>query len=430
MRSLPPLAPQRGLPQWGATCGRLTEERWHPDATSKGLRCKTGGAEGGTVESKQMMGAAKNFRAYFALTIILLFTTIILLREHRPSFLRPNLHLYAYVATNDGAISIVDLAALRAVGRVPVGSGISDLREHAQRDEVWGVSNAGNFVFVLDTHSNEIAPIAVGPSPYSLDFSPGGDRVYTTTAGSDQLVVIDTASRQVYGRAHTDGEPVQAQVTPDGKDILVINRRAGTLAIHDRRTLQQLSSIAVIPLPDEVTTTPDGTLAFVMSRTQKKLSVVDLTRAVLLTNLQLAGTPTQMLMKPDGGELYVISPDAHGLQAVNTWTHEVNDTMLLGMAPISGVIARDASRMYVSDAAAGRVVPVDVLNRRAGKPIPVGASPHAMRFTLAAAGERPSMLLTVDGASGDLAVIRTRTDSLITLIPVGARPERIALKTF
>ncbi len=376
------------------------------------------------------MAAPRNFRAYFALTILLIFTTIILLREHRPSFLRPNLHLYGYVATADGGVTIVDLAALRAVGRIPVGAAISDLREHTKRDEVWGVSNSGNYVFVIDAHSNQVARIVVGPSPYSLDFSPSGDRAYTTTAGSDQLVAIDTASRQVYGRAHTDGEPAQARVTPDGKNILVVNRRAGTLTIHDRRTLQLLNSVAVIPQPDEVAMTPDGTLAFVMSRTQKRLSVVDLERAALLTNLELAGTPTQMLLKPDGGELYVISPGAHGLQAINTWTHEVNDTMLLGSTPVNGVIVEDASRMYVSDSAAGRVVPVDALNRRAGKPIPVGAAPNAMRFTLTEPGDKPTMLLVIDEASGDLAVIRTRTDSLITLIPVGAAPQRVALKTF
>jgi YVTN family beta-propeller protein len=376
------------------------------------------------------MSAPRNFRAYFALILLLIFATIIVLREHRPSFLRPNLHLYAYVSTADEAVTIVDLAALRAVERIPVGLEISDLREHSQRDEIWGVSSSGNCVFVLDTRSNQMARIPVGPSPYSLDFSPSGDRVYTTTAGSDQLVAIDTASRQVYGRAHTDGEPVQALVTPDAKNILVVNRRAGTLTIHDRRTLQLLNSIRVIPRPDEVVVNPDSTLAFVMSRTQNRLSVVDLEKAALLTNLELAGTPTQMLMKPDGGELYVVSPDAHGLQAINTWTHEVNDTMLLGSAPSSGVIASDASRMYVSDRGAGRVVPVDVVNRRAGRPIPVGASPNAMRFTLTEAGERPSMLLVIDEASGDLAVIRTRTDSLITLIPIGTGPQRLALKTF
>lgn len=382
------------------------------------------------------MSPLKYIRVYFVLLLLLISATIVILREHRPSFLRPNLHMYAYVSSSDGSLTVVDLAKLQPVAKILVGlpaqggTAISDLREHTTRDEIWGVSNSGNYVFVLDTPTNQITRIPVGPSPYSLDFSPTGDRIYTTTAGSDQLVAIDTASRQVYGRAHTNPEPVQARVTPDAKNILVVNRRAAMLSIHDRRTLQLLNSIPVIPQPDEVAITPDSTLAFVMSRTQARLSVVDLVRAVLVTNLQLAGTPTQMLLKPDGGELYVISPGAHGLQAINTWTHEMGDTMLLGSAPASAILAPEASEMYVADRAAGRVMPLDILNRRTGKPITVGASPSAMRFNPTDPSEKPSMLLVVDESSSDLAVIRTRTDSLITLIPIANQPQRLAVKTF
>jgi DNA-binding beta-propeller fold protein YncE len=209
------------------------------------------------------------------------------------------------------------------------------------------------------------------------------------------------------------------------------------LSIHDARTLQLLNSIPVIPQPDEVAVLPDSSLAFVMSRSQNRLSVVDLERAVLLTNLELAGKPTQMLLKPDGGELYVISPDAHGLQAINTWTHEMGDYMLLGFAPTSAILEPDASEMYVADRAAGRVMPLDILNRRVAKPseasqgfISVGASPSAMRFSPTDPGAVAPMLLVVDESSGDLAVIRTRTDSLITIILIGAQPQRLAVKLF
>lgn len=376
------------------------------------------------------MSRPRNFRFFFAFVLLLISATIVILREHRPSFLRPNLHMYAYVSTSDGALTVVDLAALHAIAKIPVGSPIADLREHATRDEIWGACPASGYLFVLDAHSNQLTRISVGPSPYSLDFSPTGDRVYTTTTGSDQLVAIDAASRQIYGRAHTNPDPIQARVTPDAKNILVVNRRAGMLSIHDRRTLQLLNSIPVIPQPDEVAILPDSSLAFVMSRTQTRLSVVDLERSVLVANLELAGPPTQMLLKPDGGELYVISPEAHGLQAVNTWTHEMGDTLLLGFAPASGILAPEAAAMYVADRAAGRVVPLDILNRRVAKPIAVGASPSAMRFSPADPGAQPPMLLVVDESSDDLAVIRTRTDSLITLIPVGAHPQRLATKIF
>ena len=376
------------------------------------------------------MSPLKNLRVYFVLALLLVFAAVVVLRDHRPSFLRPNLHMYAYASSADGSLTVIDLVSLHSIAKIPVGPAISDLREHAYHDEIWGVSTTGGFLFVLDTRSNRLTRIAVGPSPYSLDFSPSGDRIYTTSAANDQLIAIDAASRSIYGRAHTGSEPVQARLAPDAKNIAVVNRGSSTLAIHDARTLQLLSSVPVIPQPDEVLFSRDSSLAFVTSRTQARLSVVDLQRAVLVTNLELAGTPTQMLLKPDGGELYVISPDAHGLQVINTWTHEIGDSMLLGSAPASAIITDDASVMYVADRAAGRVMPVDIYNRRVDKPISVGAAPFAMRFSPTDPGGQPAMLLVIDESSGDLAIIRTRTDSLLTLIPIGSHPQRLAVKIF
>ena len=104
--------------------------------------------------------------------------------------------------------------------------------------------------------------------------------------------------------------------------------------------------------------------------------------------------------------------------------------MLLGSAPASAMLTEDASEMYVADRAAGRVFPVDIFNRRIGKPINVGAAPNAMRFDLPQSVANPTMLLVVNESSGDLAVLRLRTDSLITLIPVGNTPQRVAVKLF
>jgi YVTN family beta-propeller protein len=53
-----------------------------------------------------------------------------------------------------------------------------------------------------------------------------------------------------------------------------------------------------------------------------------------------------------------------------------------------------------------------------------------MRFSPTDPGAVSPMLLVIDESSGDLAVIRTRTASLLTLIPVGSNPQRLAVKTF
>jgi YVTN family beta-propeller protein len=126
----------------------------------------------------------------------------------------------------------------------------------------------------------------------------------------------------------------------------------------------------------------------------------------------------------------VISPAAHGLQAINTWTHEVGDYVLVGSAPTHGVLFPDASELFVSDTAAGRIAPVDVYNRRVLRPIIAGESPGVLRLDSKGPGDRPTLLLVVNQGSGDLAVIRVRTDSLLTMIPVGNQPRELAVKLF
>src|SRR6266576_1151342 len=345
------------------------------------------------------MNRPKNFRVYSLMVALAIGGIVLLLREHRPSFLRPDLHLSAYVTTADGNVTVVDLVKLKAVARIAVGPGLSGMREHPTRPEIFGLSSTGGYVWILDPLANHFtgqvtARIAVGPLPYALDFSPEGNRSYTTASGNNTLLAIDVKSRAVVGRAMTGREPVLAHVTPDGKTVLVVNRRDSSLGIHDATTLM-------------------------------------LRRSVLVTHLELAGKPTDMLLKPDGGELYVISPDAHGLQAINTWTHEVGDYMVLGSRPTRGVLSSDASLLYVSDTAGDRVTPVDIFNRRIirdpgqGFPVPAGDSPTALRFDPA-----ENLLLVVSQGSGDLAVIRVRTNFLLTMIPVGDHPQDLAVKLF
>jgi YVTN family beta-propeller protein len=384
------------------------------------------------------MDGPRNYRKYFLLIVLSFSTLIELVRAHRPSFLRPDLHLEAYVTTADGSITVVDLVKLKAIARIPVGPGLSGMRGHPIRAEIWGVSSTGGYVWVLDPRANHFtgevaARIPVGPLPYALDFSPAGDRVFTTSSASDTLVAIDAKSYNILARGKTGREPVLARATPDGKTLLVLNRREGSLGIHDAATLAVQKTVSVAAQPEDVAILPDNSVAFVLSRAENRISVVDLRRGVFVTNLELAGKPTEMLLKPDGGELFVISPEAHGLQAINTWTHEAGDYMVLGSAPTRGVLSSDGSLLYVSDTAAGRIIPVDVANRRIirgpgeGFPIPAGESPTVLRFD---PSTPETLLLAVSQGSGDLAVVRVRTNFLVTMIPVGDHPQDLVVKLF
>ncbi len=377
------------------------------------------------------MNRVSKFRVAFVLFVLSLGGLVVILREHRPSFLRPDLHSNAYVTTAGGLVAVVDLVKNSTIARVSVGPDASDLRAHPNLKEIWGVSPAGGYVWVLDASNNQVkAKISIGGSPYSVEFSRNAKLAYTTSMTGNSLLAIDCTTKQV--RASTGSQPVAARVTPDGKSVLVVNHRDATLTIHDSGSLAQRAAVNVVAAPDDVAILPDSAVAFVLSRSNTKLSVVDLQRGVLVANLELAGKPSQMILKPDGGELYVLSPESHGLQAINTRTHEVGDYVVLGSAPTRAVLLGDAGTLFVSDAVAGTVAQLDIVNRRLSRdgPVPAGQSPGALCFD---PGEKPRLLLVLSEASGYLSVVRISSDratALLTMIPVGERPREIVTKMF
>ena len=138
-----------------------------------------------------------NFRFVFLLLLLGAFAIREVALELRPSWLRPGLHLFAYVGnTADGTVSAIDLIKLATVATISVGPGPSGLRSHPTRPEIWGVSSTGGYVWVLDCRSNRVAAqIPVGSEPYALDFSPDGRLVYVAASAAPARLVAAAARR-------------------------------------------------------------------------------------------------------------------------------------------------------------------------------------------------------------------------------------------
>src|SRR5215475_14078744 len=164
------------------------------------------------------MNRVSKFRVAFLLFVLSLSGLVVLLREHRPSFLRPDLHSMAYATTASGNLAVIDLVKNSTVARVSVGPDASELRAHPTQNEIWGVSPTGGYVWVLNAENNQLAAkITTNGAPYSLDFSPDGKFAYTTSASSGSLLAINSASKQIAARAATGAQPILARLTPDAK---------------------------------------------------------------------------------------------------------------------------------------------------------------------------------------------------------------------
>ena len=85
------------------------------------------------------------------------------------------------------------------------------------------------------------AHIAVGNSPYALDFSPDGARAYVAASGSNAWSASMQPRAKSIGRSHAGRKPWIARVSPDGKMLVVSNHDDATVSLFDPATLQLLA---------------------------------------------------------------------------------------------------------------------------------------------------------------------------------------------
>ena len=382
------------------------------------------------------MHLSNHTRLVFATALLLAAAYWQASKEQRPSILTPGLRLYAYIGnTGDGTVTAVDLAGLQAVATIPVGPAPSGLRAHPTRDEIWGVSSAGGYVWVIDTRAGAVAArIPVGAGAFGLDFSADGKRAYVAASGAGTVHALDCESRRIIATARPGREPWLVRLTPDGATLVVSLRGASSVALLDAATLREVQTIRVAPQPEQLLILPDGEKLFVSAAGSRQVSVVDLRRRVLLANLALSARATDFVFNSSDKktEFYAITPEAHGMTVLDTWRNEVGDSRILGSAPTSGTYTPNGDLLFVADADANLVRPVLANFRQPLRPIPVGQRPVNVRLT-----DDERLLLVVNEASEDLTVISGLAQALaqrqtppFTLIPLGSRPRDLAIKLF
>ena len=372
-----------------------------------------------------------NWRSHLrlAITLVLLAAagTCEVMRERRPTMLRPGVHLYAYVANGgDGTVSVVDLVSLAPVETIAVGPGPASVLARPKQKEIWGVSAGGGYAWLIGAPTGRVERIPACGDPVSLSFSPDGARAYVA-CGSGGVVAIDCAARRVVAREHgaPRGGTSVVVVAPNGKWLLGANREDASVSVLDSSTLKILATLPVAPDPNSIVVLPDSSKAFVGSSTAGFVTVVRLDPPALVTRLETGGRINALLIKPDGGEVYALSPDTHGVTVINTWTNEVGDYMQLGADPAAGVVTHDGSLLYACDAGASRVAVVNLAYRELLGSAPTGTHPMACVL-----GLEEKMLLVADRDSDDLAVIAREGPHLVTLVPVGKQPDSLAVKLF
>ncbi len=248
---------------------------------------------------------------------------------------------------NGGSISFIDLSEGVEIARVPVGPviphevAVSPDGRMAITSEYGPEDNHGRHVVLIDVASASVAArIDLGPSsrPHTPLFLPDGRHAVATMQESDLLALIDLESRSVvrtYPTGGRDGHMVR--LSPDGSRAYVTSRGAeGTLSVI---FLNEERPPVVIPTglgAEGMDVSADGREIWVANRREETISVVDAESLEVVATLDSRPWSGRIEMGPDG---YAIVPNGGGQNApvpryVRLW--DVRARRLIAEVPLEG----------------------------------------------------------------------------------------------
>jgi DNA-binding beta-propeller fold protein YncE len=136
------------------------------------------------------------------------------------------------------SLTLVDLSAGKVLtelpcGRKPAAVACSPDGKHAAVSNLW----SGNLsLFDLDGATLKPAgTLAVGIQPRGLVFS-AKDQLYVALAGSDEIAVLDWASRKIVRRWPAPREPRHLALSPDGQFLAAASSRSAQVRLWDLTT--------------------------------------------------------------------------------------------------------------------------------------------------------------------------------------------------
>ena len=390
----------------------------------------------------------QGIRAAFALLALVLTGC----RPHDFPQYPPDYREYAYVTNGgSGTVSVFDVVNVRLDREVAVGQNPVAVAASPTRNEVYvvnsGAAGGQGSVSVINAENNTVAgTIAVHRAPVSIEIDPAGELAYVANSVSNTISVLDLNARREIAAIGAGEEPVVVRIAPDGKTLAVANREAGSVSLIDPANRKVRAVFDGCPGASDAVILPDSTKVFVACSAGHQIMAIALARAEahpaapaqsiaaqpdrLEALLDVGQAPVQLALKPDGGELFVLNSLSNSISEVVTSTDDVGGAYMIGDDPVRGLVSADNSLLYVANFHSQyvNVYSIDdskLLPPSQGGSIHVGDGPSALAFSSSG-----HLLFAVDSGSGDVAVVRTATRSLFTLLPAGRNPNAIAVKSF
>jgi YVTN family beta-propeller protein len=205
--------------------------------------------------------------------------------------------LVAGFGTNQ--VVVIDTVRNQVVAGIPVGNPHNIAVSPDGRTAYVAAQQPGaTALAILDlTTRQQVGTVPLDKTPRALNFSPDGNALYFTLAGSSAVQVLDPKRNQIVDQIPVGESPHQPFVTATGEYGLVIVQGPGQLAVINPASNKVIGTVAVGKFPHWVATTADGDTAYVTNEGANTVSVVDVEKQKLLATIPVGNAPRKIVVQ-------------------------------------------------------------------------------------------------------------------------------------
>lgn len=295
----------------------------------------------------------------------------------------------AYVSSEkDHALTIVDPKTMAVVGTIPTCKRPRHMQVTPSMPRLLMVacSDSGQADLIDLAARKSVGRVPLGEDPELFDLSPDGKTLYVSNEEDGEIGIVDIASKKRIGAVKVGEEPEGVKVSPDGKRIYVTSEVANMVHVVDAATKQVIKNIPVPKRPRRFAVTPDGQELWVTSELASSVSVIS-TRELAVTHtikFEHKGmraddiSPVGIALSPDGKTAYVALGRANHVVFVDVGNKKPTQQVLVGKRAWNIAVSRDGSRLYVTNGLSDDLTVIDTASAKALKTIPVGRVPHTV----------------------------------------------------
>jgi YVTN family beta-propeller protein len=337
-----------------------------------------------------------------------------------------NLPEKIYVAVEgDGKIAVVDPVKLNVANSIdltvhghggPVTYQPHNVQVSPDGSAVWVTANAGSH-----DHSFRVIPKAFA------------DTGHAEGENDDQIIVIDPNSDKIIKRIDIARGQHLAHVvlTPDGKYAYATAQTAGKIFKINAKTYEVEQALDVGSTePHGLRTSTDGKSVYIAMLKGNSMGVLDAGNDNLKF-IKLEGAAVQTAVSPDGKYAMASIYDKKSIAIYNTATQKLSYVRLPSESkgPVQLYPTPDSKYVYIADQGyyfsqpnSHYIYKLDLSSMKIVKTIAGGTAPHGVVVSKDGSRAYVTNLL-----SGDLSVIDTATDKIISTINLGKEPNGISI---